>query len=32
VKEEAKEAAKTLATSSSDQVLAKFRELAGETK
>ncbi len=31
-KEEAKEAAKTLATSSSDQVLAKFRELAGETR
>jgi hypothetical protein len=29
---EAKEAAKTLASSASDQVLAKFRELAGERK
>jgi len=31
-RDEAKEAARTLATSSSDQVLGKFRELAGETK
>ena len=32
VREEAKEAAKTIASSASDQVLAKFKELAGETK
>jgi hypothetical protein len=32
VRDEAKEAAKTIASSASDQVLAKFRELAGETK
>jgi hypothetical protein len=32
MKEEAKEAAKTLASSPSEQVLGKYRELAGETK
>jgi hypothetical protein len=32
VREEAKEAARTLASSSGEQVLAKFRELAGESK